>query len=159
MDSRHFRIGDGGRSSTQAKMTLSNSAIDDLAYRRASNVVVESWPPDSCPWDTAYYEFGRWLWRGLPHNTSAVVSTTNCADRIAKCREDYVEFVHYTRDDWVGAADGFDTPDCGNHAMNRSRGSRATFDWTTNFRDSVITAVRRKVEVHGSLIEVPVRLV
>lgn len=35
-------LGDGQRSSTQANMTLSNSEIDDLAYRPASNVVVDS---------------------------------------------------------------------------------------------------------------------
>ncbi|TWT78597.1 hypothetical protein [Neorhodopirellula pilleata] len=68
-----------------------------------------SWPPDSCPWDTAYSIFGRWLWRGLPHFAAAVESITNWdADRVAKCRAEYVDFVRYTRDDWVRAADGFE---------------------------------------------------
>lgn len=73
-----------------------------------------SWPPDSCPWDTAYYTFGRWLWRGSSHYTDAVVSITDWdEDRVAKCRAEYVQFVRCTRDDWVRAADGFDTEVCG----------------------------------------------
>lgn len=68
-----------------------------------------SWPPDSCPWDTAYYAFGRWLWRGLPHFTAAVVAITGWdEERITKCRAEYIRFVRYTRDDWARLADAFD---------------------------------------------------
>ncbi|QDT03860.1 hypothetical protein K227x_22450 [Rubripirellula lacrimiformis] len=73
-----------------------------------------SWPPESCPWDTAYFAFGRWLRRELPHFTNAVVAITGWDEaQISKCRSEYVRLVRYTRDDWARLAEALDTQNIG----------------------------------------------
>ncbi|MCC9644354.1 hypothetical protein LOC71_18915 [Rhodopirellula sp. JC740] len=98
------------------------NAIDRLTHLigQCFRPMDASWPRDSYPWDTAYYAFGRWLWRGLPQFKTAVESITNWDDdRIAKCRDDYATFVRYTRDDWSRLADAFETQDSGEPADAR----------------------------------------
>ena len=101
--------------------TLQESPADRTRIDRLTDLIEQcfrpmdaGWPRDSCPWDTAYYTFGRWLWRQRPESVNAVVAITSWDDdRISECRADYTAFVRYTRDDWIRVAEGFDTPDCG----------------------------------------------
>ena len=73
-----------------------------------------SWPPDSCPWDTAYYTFGRWLWRSLPQFKEAVISITRWPDdKVAECKSDYARLVRCNRDDWVRLAESIDAQGSG----------------------------------------------